>query len=72
MKKQFKLEELGCASCAAKMETAVAKLPGVTNVQVNFMRETLTLEAADEQFDDVVKAAQKAIKKIEPDVRVIL
>ena len=28
MKKTFKLEDLDCANCAAKMEAAVKKLPG--------------------------------------------
>ena len=30
MKKRFKLVDLDCANCAAKMETAIKKLPGVT------------------------------------------
>ena len=29
MKKIFKLEELDCANCAAKMEAAIAKVDGV-------------------------------------------
>ncbi|MCI8761565.1 MAG: heavy-metal-associated domain-containing protein, partial [Oscillospiraceae bacterium] len=30
MKKTFKLIDLDCANCAAKMEDAIKKLPGVT------------------------------------------
>ena len=29
MKKAFKLEDLDCANCAAKMERAIAKIDGV-------------------------------------------
>ncbi len=29
MKKKFKLQDLDCANCAAKMEEAIKKLPGV-------------------------------------------
>ena len=29
MKKKFKLEDLDCANCAAKMEEAIKKIPGV-------------------------------------------
>ena len=31
MKKVFKLEDLDCANCAAKMERAIAKMDGVTS-----------------------------------------
>ena len=34
MKKTFKLIDLDCANCAAKMETAIKKLPGVTDASV--------------------------------------
>ena len=37
MKKTFKLIDLDCAHCAAKMEEAIKKLPGVTNASVNFL-----------------------------------
>ena len=30
MKKVYKLEDLDCANCAAKMERAVAKIEGVS------------------------------------------
>lgn len=72
MKKTFELEELDCAHCAAKMEDAIRKIDGVISANISFMTQKLTLEAADEDFDKVLKAAQKAIKKIEPDCRIIL
>ena len=37
MKKTFKLEDLDCATCAAKMETAIKKLDGVKDATVSFM-----------------------------------
>ena len=72
MKKTFKLEDLDCANCAAKMEAAIKKLDGVKDVTVSFMTQKMTLEAEDERFDEVVKAAVKCIAKVEPDCRVIL
>lgn len=71
MKKVFKLEDLECAHCAAKMEDGIRKLDGVINVQVNFLSQKLTLEAADGEFDTVLKKAKDIIKKIEPDCVVI-
>ncbi len=72
MKKTFKLEELDCAHCAAKMETAIGKLDGVIEAKISFMTQKLTIEANDQDFDAILNAAQKAIKKIEPDCRIII
>lgn len=72
MKKVFKMEDLECANCAAKMERAIAELDGVTSVSVNFMAQRLTLEADDARFDEIVKKAVKICKKVEPDCRVIV
>ena len=72
MKKTFKLEDLDCANCAAKMETAINKLPGVQKATVSFMTQKMTIEADEAVFDDVVQAAVKCIAKVEPDCRVIL
>ena len=72
MKKTFKLEDLDCANCAAKMEAAIKKLDGVKDATVSFMTQKMTIEAEDECFDEVVKAAVKCIAKVEPDCRVIL
>lgn len=72
MKKIFKLQDLDCAHCAAKMQDAISKIDGVTAVSVNFLMQKMTLEADDAVFDEVLKKAMKAIKKVEPDCRVIL
>ena len=72
MKKVFKLEDLDCANCAAKMEAAIKKLPGVTSATVSFMTQKLSIEADDAVFDEVVQAAVKCVAKVEPDCRVIL
>lgn len=67
MKKTFKLLDLDCAHCAAKMEDAIKKLPGVTSASVNFLSQKLTLEAPDELFDNLLKQAADCVKKVEPD-----
>lgn len=72
MKKTFKLEELDCAHCAAKMETAIEKIDGVIEAKVSFMTQKLSIEAEEKDFETILKAAQKAIKKIEPDCRLII
>ncbi len=72
MKKIYNLEELDCAHCAAKMEDAIGKIDGVISANISFMTQKLTIEADEKDFDKILKAAQKAIKKIEPDCRIIL
>ncbi|MBO4494750.1 MAG: cation transporter [Clostridiales bacterium] len=72
MKKSFKLEELDCANCAAKMEAAIAKIPGVKKVSINFMAQKMILEAEDDDFENVLNLAQKKIKEVEPDCEIIL
>ena len=71
MKKKFKLEDLDCANCAAKMEEAIRNLPGVTSASVSFMAQKLTIEADDDKMDEIVEQAVAAIAKIEPDCKVI-
>ncbi len=70
MKKTFKLIDLDCANCAAKMQTAIEKLDGVTSASVNFMTQKLTLEAEDDRFDEILQKAADCIKKVEPDCKI--
>ena len=70
MKKTYKLIDLDCANCAAKMEAAIKKLPGVTDATVSFLTQKMTVEADD--LDAVIKDVVKCIKKVEPDCEVVL
>lgn len=72
MKKVFKLEDLDCANCAAKLENAIKKVDGVTGASVSFMMQKLTLEAADDRFDEVLQAVVKTARRVEPDCRILL
>lgn len=69
MKKTFRLEGLGCANCAAKMETAINKLDGVKEATVNFITTKLVIEAEEDKMPTIIADAEKIIKKIEPDTR---
>ena len=70
MKKTYKLIDLDCANCAAKMETAIKKLPGVTDATVSFLTQKMTIEADD--LDAIIKDVVKCVKKVEPDCEVVL
>ena len=51
MKKQFKLVDLDCANCAAKMEEAIKRIDGVNDASVSFMTQKMTVDADDARFD---------------------
>jgi copper chaperone CopZ len=72
MKKKFKLIDLDCANCAAKMEDAINKIDGVTSASVSFIQQKMTVEADDARFDDIMAQVVKTCKKIEPDCTIQL
>lgn len=67
MKKKFKLTDLDCANCAAKMEDAIKKIDGVSDATVSFMTQKMTIEAEEEHFEDIMKEVVTVCKKVEPD-----
>ena len=66
MKRAYRLENLDCANCAAKMEAAINKLDSVDNATIAFMTQRLTIET-ESDMNEVLDEAQKCISKIEPD-----
>ena len=70
MKKNYKLEDLDCANCAAKMERAVAKIDGVNSVSISFMSQRMAIEADDSRFEEIMDQVVKTCKKVEPDCKI--
>lgn len=68
MKKTYLLDGLCCANCAAKIERGVAAIDGVTNASVSFLTTKLVVEGDDDKMEEIIKATEKVVKKIEPDV----
>ena len=71
MKMVYRLEDLDCANCAAKMECAVRKIDGVDSASVSFMAQKLFIEADESRFDEIMDRVEKTCKKIEPDCRIV-
>jgi Cation transport ATPase len=71
MKKTYKMENLDCANCAAKMENAIGKIDGVNECSISFMAQKMTLDADETKFDDILDSAQKAVKKVDRDCKII-
>jgi homoserine dehydrogenase len=53
------------------MERKINEIEGVIAASVSFMTQKLTIEAEEGDFDRILKEAQKAVSKIEPDCRII-
>lgn len=72
MKKKFKLEDLDCANCAAKMEEAIKKINGVNDANVSFLAQKLTIDAQDDKFDEIMKEVARVCAKVEPDCKILM
>ncbi len=72
MKKKFKLQDLDCANCAAKMEDAIRNIEGVSDATVSFMMQKLTIEADEERFDEIMKEVVSVCAKVEPDCKILM
>ena len=72
MKKKFKLQDLDCANCAAKMEDLIKKIDGVNDASVSFMTQKMMVDADDARFDDIMKEVVKVCAKVEPDCKILL
>ena len=72
MKKIYKIE-VDCANCAAKMEAAVQKLPGITAATVNYMTQKMTVEFAEgADITATMLSVAKACKKVDSDFSIEL
>ena len=72
MKKKFKLQDLDCANCAAKMEESIKKIDGVNDAVVSFMTQKMTVDADDERFDEIMDEVVRVCAKVEPDCQILL
>lgn len=72
MKKKFKLQDLDCANCAAKMEDAIKKLDGVNDANVSFMTQKMMVDAEDDRFDEIMEEVVRVCAKVEPDCQILM
>lgn len=72
MKKVYKLQNLDCANCAAKMENAIAALAGIERVSVNFMTQRLRIEVQEsDRLDAIMQEVVSVCRRIEPDCKIL-
>ena len=60
MKQKFNVTGMTCSACSAHVEKAVSKLPGTKNVNVNLLRNSMTLEYDTSLLSeaDIIKAVE--------------
>ncbi|MEX3937566.1 heavy metal translocating P-type ATPase [Paraburkholderia phymatum] len=59
----MRVEGMDCASCIGKIETALSRMPGVSDVKINFSAETLGLSLVSGAFTQVADI-EKTIKSM--------
>ncbi len=73
MKYAYKIQDLCCASCGAKIERALQKRSDMSQVTVNVMTQRLSFESAlpREEMPGLEQEIQRIIQKYEPDCRLL-
>lgn len=71
MTKQFKLSDIDCANCAAKIERGIKKIKGVEDATVVFFTKKVTITGPEEEFERIIAEAVKVVKKVEPDCELL-
>ena len=66
--KKYRLVNLGCAHCAAKMEDKINRLPQVQEAVITYALKQLKVTAEDP--DALLEEMQKIVKKIESQVKI--
>jgi Cd2+/Zn2+-exporting ATPase len=66
----LKLDGLGCASCASKIETRSKNIQGVSNLTLDFSRSKLTFEHEGDTSEALIDEISRIVSALEPDVKI--
>ena len=62
------LDGLGCANCAAKIESRSKEIEGVKDLVLDFSRSKIYFEHEGENPDDIIEKIKEIVHHLEPDV----
>lgn len=71
MNKAFRVKNLDCAVCAAKLEGHLAKIEGVNGVTVNFLYQKILLDYDETMKDEVFAEIKAVTARVEPEVKIL-
>ena len=73
IKRELILEGLDCANCTGKIESKVKNISGVKSASVDFVSKKLFLEVnSKSELPGIIEELKDIVKKIEPDVKVVI
>jgi Cd2+/Zn2+-exporting ATPase len=71
VKRKVMLKGLDCANCAMKIENGIEKIEGISSCSVNYANETLMMEFDASKEVEIMSAARKKVKQLEPHIKFI-
>jgi Cd2+/Zn2+-exporting ATPase len=71
VKRKVVLKGLDCANCAMKIENGIEKIEGISSCSVNYANETLMMEFDASKEVEIMSAAKKKVKQLEPHIKFI-
>lgn len=66
---RWQFEGIDCGSCALEIEEDLKKLEGIDDVQMNFLREQMTLTTSQEVDQGLLDSIHQVSRKVEPEAR---
>ena len=64
---KFDIKGIDCANCAAKLETKIKEIAGISNVVLNYMNETLVYDCDQDRAKEMEEAVRAVAAKEEPE-----
>ncbi len=71
MRKTYKIAEIDCPACAAKIESKISKIKGVESAVISFLSKKLTIEFECENPELLMPEILKVCRKVEPDCTLV-
>ncbi len=71
MNKAFRLKDLDCAACAAKLQSHLEKIDGINSVSVNFIYQKMIVDFDEAKKDEVFAQIKSVTAKVEPEVKIL-
>lgn len=71
MKKTYRINNIDCPNCAAKIESRIKKLEGVLSCEISFLSQRLTLETETDDQSKIIEEAVRISRKVEPDCEIV-
>lgn len=71
MNKAFKLRNLDCADCAAKLERKLAAIDGVNEIRVNFIFQKMLLDYDENRKQEVFAEIKRVVDEFDDGIIVV-